>query len=44
MRLVVTNADWRTKPVQVKNKTIYKLKSGKAIPTNTAMLREVSKI
>lgn len=44
MKLVVINRDWKTKPVQIKNKTVYKLKSGKVIPTDTAMLREVSKI
>jgi len=44
MRLLVTNNDWTTKPVPVKDKTKRTLKTGKVVPTYLAMTRKAQKI
>lgn len=44
MKLQAINLDWRTKTINIKNKTTRTLKNGVVIPTTLAMMREVSKI
>lgn len=44
MKILVTNNDWTTKPVTIKNRTVRVLKTGKVIPTELAMFRRSKKI
>jgi len=44
MTIKVTNTDWRTKPITIKNKTVRTLSNGTVIPTALAMERKASKI
>jgi hypothetical protein len=39
----VSNLDWRTKTIQIKNKTTRTLKNGVVIPTFLAMVRSLNK-
>lgn len=44
MKLQVKNADWRVKPVAIKNKTVRVLSNGTVIPTELAMYRAALKL
>lgn len=44
MKIKVTNNDWITKKIIIKNKTVRTLANGIIIPTALAMYRQAAKI
>ena len=44
MKITITNQDWQTKTIPVKDKTHKVLKNGKVIPTQLCMFRRVAKV
>lgn len=44
MTIKVSNADWRIKNIEIKNKTVRTLSNGIVVPTQLAMYRKAAKI